>query len=140
MRPIYDHHDSDLALEFVEQLGLDLQNESCPIEANQLGPTTLRWKHQIASWHATHVSNGPTESANNLIKRVKRVPRDAQPRTIFAACGSPSRAQYREGVAAGVGRRFRDDTCSSSMPAPATSSRHLHTGHHQGSMQATPLP
>jgi transposase len=25
-----------------------------------------------AAWHASHVSNGPTEAANNLIKRVKR--------------------------------------------------------------------
>ena len=31
-----------------------------------------RWKHQIAAWHAAHVSNGPTEAVNNLIKRVKR--------------------------------------------------------------------
>ena len=30
-------------------------------------------KHQIAAWHIAHVSNGPTEAANNLIKRVKRV-------------------------------------------------------------------
>ncbi|HEY5011600.1 MAG TPA: transposase, partial [Acidimicrobiia bacterium] len=35
--------------------------------------TLLRWKHQIAAWHRAHVSNGPTEAANNLIKRVKRV-------------------------------------------------------------------
>ncbi len=24
------------------------------------------------AWHRSHVSNGPTEAANNLIKRVKR--------------------------------------------------------------------
>ncbi len=33
----------------------------------------IRWKHQIAAWHQAHLSNGPTEAANNLIKRVKRV-------------------------------------------------------------------
>ena len=38
-----------------------------------LGRTLLRWKHQIAAWHRSHVSNGPTEAANNLLKRVKRV-------------------------------------------------------------------
>ena len=32
----------------------------------------MRWKHQIAAWHLAHVSNGPTEAVNNLIKRVKR--------------------------------------------------------------------
>ncbi len=31
-----------------------------------------RWKAQIAAWHQAHVSNGPTEAVNNLIKRVKR--------------------------------------------------------------------
>lgn len=69
---IYEHHDPDLALEFVDQLGRDLQDESCPPEVRQLGRTLLRWKHQIAAWHRGHVSNGPTEAANNLIKRVKR--------------------------------------------------------------------
>ena len=36
------------------------------------------------------------------------------------------------------GRRYRGDRFSCSMPAPATSSRHLYTGHRQGSTQATP--
>jgi hypothetical protein len=37
-----------------------------------------------------------------------------------------------------TGRRYRDDRFSCSMPAPATSSCHLYTGHHQGNMQAAP--
>ncbi len=37
-----------------------------------------------------------------------------------------------------TGRRYRDDRFSCSMPAPATSSRHLYTGHHQGNTQAAP--
>jgi len=36
------------------------------------------------------------------------------------------------------GRRHQGDRFSCSMPAPATSSRHLYTGHRQGSTQATP--
>ena len=73
VRSIYDHHDPDLALEFVTQLGLDLQDDSCPPETNKLGRTIIRWSPQIAAWHQAHVSNGPTEAINNLIKRVKRV-------------------------------------------------------------------
>jgi len=73
VRSIYDHHDPALALEFVTRLGRDLQDESCPPEVRQLGRTLTRWRHQIAAWHQAHVSNGPTEAANNLIKRVKRV-------------------------------------------------------------------
>ena len=73
VRSIYDHHDPDLALEFVTRLGHDLQDDSCPTEVRSLGRTLLRWKHQIAAWHQAHVSNGPTEAMNNLIKRIKRV-------------------------------------------------------------------
>lgn len=32
-----------------------------------------RWRSQIAAWHGAQVSNGPTESMNNLIKRIKRI-------------------------------------------------------------------
>lgn len=55
------------------RLGHDLQDESCPVEVRQLGRTIVRWRDQIAAWHQAHVSNGPTEAANNLIKRIKRV-------------------------------------------------------------------
>jgi transposase len=73
VRSIYDHHDPDLALEFVARLGADLQDDSCPPEVRQLGRTIVRWRHQIAAWHHAQVSNGPTEALNNLVKRVKRV-------------------------------------------------------------------
>ena len=73
VRGIYDITDPELAADFVERLGVDLQDESCPPEARQLGRTITRWRHQIAAWHRARVSNGPTEAANNLIKRVKRV-------------------------------------------------------------------
>ncbi len=51
----------------------DTKDESGPPEIRQLGRTIIRWRHQIAAWHQALVSNGPTEAANNLIKRVKRV-------------------------------------------------------------------
>jgi hypothetical protein len=37
-----------------------------------------------------------------------------------------------------TGQTYRDDRFSCSMPGPATSSRHLYTGHHQGHEQAAP--
>ncbi len=73
IRSIYDHTDAGLADEFVQRLGHDLQDQSCPPEVHSLGRTLLRWKDQITAWHRAHVSNGPTEAANNLIKRVKRI-------------------------------------------------------------------
>lgn len=72
VRELYARGDPELALHWVTQLGHDLQDEDYPTEARLLGRTLIRWKHQIAAWHSSHVSNGPTEVVNNLIKRVKR--------------------------------------------------------------------
>jgi transposase len=73
VRSIYDITDADLASAFVDQLGIDLQDESCPLEVRSLGRTILRWRDQIVAWHQAFVSNGPTEAVNNLIKRIKRI-------------------------------------------------------------------
>ena len=72
VRELYVHADADVALEWVTQLGSDLKDKDYPIEARSLGRTLIRWKHEIAAWHEAHVSNGPTEAVNNLMKRVKR--------------------------------------------------------------------
>ncbi len=37
------------------------------------GRTLVRWRDQTAAWHQSHVADGPTEAANNLIKRIKRI-------------------------------------------------------------------
>ncbi len=49
VRSIYDHHDPELALEFVTRLGHDLQDQCYPVEVNSLGRTLIRWRHQIAA-------------------------------------------------------------------------------------------
>lgn len=36
-------------------------------------PHHRRWFEEITNWHRAHVSNGPTEAVNNLIKRIKRI-------------------------------------------------------------------
>jgi transposase len=72
LRSIYDIPDPEVAAEFVAQLGVDLQDDSCPVEVRSLGRTILRWRHQIAAWHQARFTNAPTEAANNLIKRIKR--------------------------------------------------------------------
>ena len=72
VRSIYDHTDAELAGAFVDRLGHDLQDASCPPEVRQLGRTIVRWRHQMVAWHRAHVTNGPTEAMNDLIKRVKR--------------------------------------------------------------------
>ena len=73
VRSIYAIDDPALAAEFVTQLGIDLQDDSCPPEVRRLGRTITRWRHQISAWHRARFTNGPTEAVNNLVKRVKRV-------------------------------------------------------------------
>jgi transposase len=71
IRSLYDHENEALALEFITRLRQDFTN-AAPPEVRSLGRTLLKWKHQIVAWHQAHVTNGPTEAMNNLIKRVKR--------------------------------------------------------------------
>ncbi len=72
VRELYGHADPALALEWVTRLGRDLQDGDYPVEARSLGRTLIRWRRQIAAWHEAQVTNGPSEGANNLLKRVKR--------------------------------------------------------------------
>ena len=74
IRQIYQLDGPEVANEFVTELADDLQDpDTCPPEVNVLGRTLTRWHSQIVAWHQAHVSNGPTEAANNLIKRIKRI-------------------------------------------------------------------
>jgi transposase len=73
VRSIYAIDDHALAVEFVDRLAGDLQDDSCPPEIHQLGRTLKRWHTQITNWHRTRLSNGPTEAINNLVKRIKRI-------------------------------------------------------------------
>jgi transposase len=72
IREIYTHTNTELALQFVERLSADMADADNPGEVRSLGRTLKRWKLQITAWHTAHVTNGPTEAVNNLIKRVKR--------------------------------------------------------------------
>ena len=73
LREIYSITDPKIGAETVTQLASDLQDPDLPPEVNRLGRTlkgrTLkRWKTQIVNWYSSHVSNGPTEAANNQVK------------------------------------------------------------------------
>lgn len=55
----------------------DLMNRcllgSMPPEIQKFGRTVKKWFDKITNFHLTRLSNGPTESINNLIKRIKRI-------------------------------------------------------------------
>ncbi len=42
-------------------------------ELTRLSRTVRRWQPQILGWHATALTNGPTEAVNLLVKKVKRI-------------------------------------------------------------------
>ena len=73
VRQIYDHSDPVLAEAWVDEIVRDFADRDMPLEVRRLGRTIKRWRDQIVAWHRSHVSNGPTEAVNNLVKRVKRV-------------------------------------------------------------------
>jgi transposase len=73
IRGIYAIDDPDEADTFVTELTDDLLDTDHPPEVRSLGRTLNRWHDQIVAWHRSRVSNGPTEAANNLIKRIKRI-------------------------------------------------------------------
>ena len=72
VRALYSHTDEATAREWIDRLIEDMADTDNPDEVRSLGRTLKRWKEQIVAWHRAQVSNGPTEAANNLIKRVKR--------------------------------------------------------------------
>ncbi len=73
MRGIYDIDDPAVAEQWVDEIVADFTDTTMPIELQRLGRTIRRWRDQILAWHQCHHTNGPTESMNNLAKRVKRV-------------------------------------------------------------------
>ena len=70
---LYEVDDFELAEEFIDELIRNMAEPSFPIEVRSLGKTLKRWRAEIIAWHQRRITNGPTESMNNLAKRVKRV-------------------------------------------------------------------
>lgn len=73
VRQIYAHTDEQLAAEWVDAIGRDFTDPEMPFEVRRLGRTISKWRDPIVAWHRSHVSNGPTEAVNNLVKRTKRI-------------------------------------------------------------------
>jgi len=72
IRGFYDQP-TDEAEAFLDELIDDMADDSMPTEVQSLAGTLRTWRDQILAWHQARVSNGPTESINNLIKRIKRI-------------------------------------------------------------------
>jgi len=72
VRELYAHADEQTATEWIDHLIVDMQDGDWPVEVRSLGRTLKNWRNEIVAWHRSRATNGPTEAANNLIKRVKR--------------------------------------------------------------------
>jgi transposase len=73
IRALYRIADPDVAATFIDELITDMASAEMPLEVRSLSRTLRRWRDHIIAWHHAKVTNGPTESTNNLVKRVKRV-------------------------------------------------------------------
>ena len=73
LRSFYEICDPVDAEAYLDDLIDDATDDSQPVEVRSLGKMLATWRTQILNWHRCRLSNGPTESANNLIKRIKRV-------------------------------------------------------------------
>ena len=73
VRELFSVEDYELACAFIDALIDDMADPTWPTEVRSLGRTLKKWRCEIVAWHKLHITNGPTESMNNLAKRVKRV-------------------------------------------------------------------
>ncbi len=72
LRQLYEIEHHANAVTYLADLTEILTDDTLPPEANLLGRTLAEWATPITNWHLGHYTNGPTEGANNRIKRVKR--------------------------------------------------------------------
>jgi len=73
LRDFYRTKDPKVAKAILEELQRHCLRRAMPPEVQKLGRTIRTWFDKIANFHLARVSNGPTESLNNLIKRIKRI-------------------------------------------------------------------
>lgn len=73
LRGFYRIADPDEAATYLDEFIDDAADESMTEEVRSLAGTLKRWRSPILAWHTAKVTNGPAESMNNLIKKVKRV-------------------------------------------------------------------
>jgi transposase len=73
LREFYRTSEPAVAQEMLAELVAHCKKPSMPPELKRLGRSLERWFDKICAYHLEKISNGPTESINNLIKRIKRI-------------------------------------------------------------------
>jgi transposase len=73
LRDFYATSDPDAARRLLQELLDHCLKTAMPPEIQKLGRTIRTWFDKLCNYHLAKVTNGPTESLNNLIKRIKRI-------------------------------------------------------------------
>ena len=73
LRDFYRESDPALAEALLADLRDKCLARSMPPEIRRLGKTIRTWFARMCNFHLARITNGPTESLNNLIKRIKRI-------------------------------------------------------------------
>jgi transposase len=73
LRDFYRTNNAGEARHILEELQAHCLKRSMPPEVQKLGRTIRQWFDKLCNYHLAKVTNGPTESLNNLIKRIKRI-------------------------------------------------------------------
>ncbi len=73
LRDFYRTDNLEEATAMLDDLKNHCLKKAMPPEIRKLGRTLKTWFDKICNYHLARVTNGPTESLNNLIKRIKRV-------------------------------------------------------------------
>ncbi len=92
VRELYAHGDEATTREWIERLVTDMADRDNPVEVRSLRRTLARCTEQFVTWHPSHVSNGPIEAANGLIKRSSALPSASHRSGIsaYARCSTPA--------------------------------------------------
>ena len=73
LRDFYRESDPDVAEAILADLRDRCLHKVMPPEIRRLGKTIRTWFAKFCNFHLARITNGPTESLNNLIKRIKRI-------------------------------------------------------------------
>ena len=73
LREFYRCANPDTAQAMLGELIEHCRRRTMPAELQKLGRTLHTWFDKICNYHLAGITNGPTESLNNLIKRIKRI-------------------------------------------------------------------
>jgi transposase len=73
LRDFYRESDPQVAEAILADLRDHCLKKTMPPEIRRLGKTIRTWFAKLCNFHLARITNAPTESLNNLIKRIKRI-------------------------------------------------------------------